>query len=163
LKEDKSKDVFLSTMVDLYALPADFPGTDACKDDPDPCRRVEGMEQALAADIDDPRFLPYIQLHEFEALLLADPGKFAAYYEGFTREIDQLQQLVARTSPERIDDREQTAPSKRIAALIPEYAHEKPTAGPAIAVAIGLPTIRKKCPHFDAWLGRLEHLGAVSC
>jgi len=120
------------------------------------------MEKALAEDINDPRFLPYIQLHEFEAVLLADPSKFATYYDGCTREIEQLQLLAATVaSPELIDDGQQTAPAKRIAALIPAYADEKPIAGPIIAAAIGPETIRKRCPHFNAWLTRLENLGTT--
>jgi hypothetical protein len=160
LKEDKSRDFFLSTMIDLYALPGDFPGTDALRGEPDPYRRVEGMECVLAKDVDDPRFLPYIQLFEFEAILLADSGKIATYYDGRVREIEELKCLAATVrSPELINDGQDTAPSKRIAALIPAYAGEKPTAGPIIAADIGLPTIRAKCPHFDAWLVRLEQLG----
>jgi hypothetical protein len=160
LKEDKSSDVFFSTMVDLYALPAEFPGTDMFQADPDPYRRVEGMEQVLAEDIGDPRFIPYIQLHEFEAVLLADPSKIAAYYDNRAREIVELLALAATVrSPELIDDGRQTAPSKRIASLIPAYAAEKPAAGPIIAAAIGLAAIRAKCPHFDAWLHKLESLG----
>jgi len=160
LKEDKNRDVFLSTMIDLYALPGDFPGTDSFKGEQDPYRRVEGMEQALATDIGDPRFLPYIQLHEFEAVLLADAGKIVTYYDKRVREAEQLKLLAATVcSPELINDGEHTAPSKRIASLIPAYTHEKPTAGPIIAAAIGLATIRTKCPHFNAWLQKLETLG----
>jgi hypothetical protein len=160
LKEDKSGDVFLSTMIDLYALPDDFPGTDASKCEQDPYFRVERIEQALAADIGDPRFIPYVQLHEFEAVLFADTDKIAMYYEKQVREVEQLKVDVASfRSPELIDDGRHTAPSKRIAALIPVYAEEKTTAGPIIAAAIGLATIRNKCPHFDAWLQKLETLG----
>jgi Domain of unknown function (DUF4276) len=159
LQEDKSDDVFLSTMIDLYALPGDFPGRAECKMEQDPYCRVEKLEQALTADIGDPRFIPYIQLHEFEAVLLTDADKFAMYYARFEHQIEQLKVLAAGApSPELIDDGEQTAPSKRIAALIPPYSVEKPTAGPIIAAAIGLATIREKCPHFDAWLGKLETL-----
>ena len=43
------------------------------------------MEQALAEDIGDPRFIPYIQLHEFEAVLFADAGKIATYYDKHVR------------------------------------------------------------------------------
>ncbi len=160
LKEDSSSDVFLSTMIDLYALPRDFPGLDAANREQDPYCRVERIEQALVADIGDPRFVPYVQLHEFEALLFSDAGKIAMYYEKQLREVEQLKaQIAAFPSPERIDDGRHTAPSKRIAALIPAYGEEKTTAGPIIAAAIGLTTIRNKCPHFDAWLRKLETLG----
>ncbi len=164
LKEDKSQDVFLSTMIDLYALPNDFPGTDAFGREQAPYRRVEGLERALAKDVGDRRFLPYLQLHEFEAVLLADAGKIITYYDRYARAAEQLRQLTdSVSSPELIDDGQHTAPSKRIASLIPAYADEKPTAGPIIAAAIGLATIRAKCPHFDAWLRRLERLRETSC
>ena len=81
LKEDQAPDVFFSTMVDLYALPHNFPGVAAARSESDPYRRVKCLERALAEDIGDKRFIPYIQLHEFEALLLADAGKITAYYE----------------------------------------------------------------------------------
>jgi hypothetical protein len=158
LKQDKSRDVFLSTMIDLYALPHDFPGTHEFKSEQDPYRRIEGMERALAADIGDPRFIPYIQLHEFEALLLADAGKITTYYGDCGKEAKELSD-VAGEKPELINDGENTAPSKRIIARIPEYENAKPTAGPIIAAAIGLAMIRNKCPHFDAWLRKLETLG----
>ncbi len=160
LKQDKSCDVFLSTMIDLYALPHDFPGTDEFRDERDPCRRVEGMEQALAADIGDPRFVPYIQLHEFEALMLAEPTAILSYYADCAAKVAELETLAAGyASPELINDGENTSPSKRIIAAIPEYRKAKPTAGPQIAAVIGLETIRSKCPHFDAWLRKLETLG----
>ena len=159
LKEDHSKDVFLSTMIDLYGLPDDFPGTEAARSEHDPYQRVDLMEQALAKDIDDPRFVPYIQLHEFEAMLLAMPAKILTYYDDRKKEVAELNKLVADfRSPELIDDGENTSPSKRITARIPEYGKAKPTAGPLIAAAIGLSTIRQNCPHFDDWIRRLEAL-----
>lgn len=160
LKEDKSNDVFLSTMIDLYGLPTDFPGMGTVPSGCDPCQRVKHIETALGDDIGDPRFVPYLQLHEFEALLLAAPQFFDRYYDDRQKEITKLMELS--DSPERIDDGEKTAPSKRIASLIPEYAGAKPTAGPIIAAAIGLETIRAKCPHFNAWLTRLENLGKTN-
>jgi len=62
-------------------------------------------------------------------------------------------------SPELIDDGHDTAPSKRIARLIPEYAGMKASAGPLIAAKIGLAAIRQRCSHFDEWLKKLESLG----
>jgi hypothetical protein len=165
LKEDQGSDVFLSTMIDLYALPDDFPGAEAARSQCDPYRRVETVERALAEDVGDGRFIPYIQLHEFEAMLLAKPDAILKYYDDRQKEVAALNQLVEEfSSPELIDDGENSAPSKRIIARIPEYgeARAKPTAGPIIAAAIGLETIRAKCPHFDAWLRRLEQLGETS-
>ncbi|MYI47127.1 MAG: DUF4276 family protein, partial [Gemmatimonadetes bacterium] len=44
-------------------------------------------------------------------------------------------------SPELVDDGPSTAPSKRIAAAVPEYAKRKASAGPIFAAKIGLPVL----------------------
>jgi len=159
LKQDRAADAHFTTMFDLYGLPRDFPGYDKASGKPDVFARVVALEAALLEDIDDSRFIPYIQLHEFEALLLSDPNAFACRYPDHARQIERLEQLCARfDSPEHIDDGQQSAPSKRIGEEIPEYIRAKPTAGPIIAATIGLMTIREKCPHFNDWLTRLEGL-----
>jgi hypothetical protein len=68
--------------------------------------------------------------------------------------------MLAFGNPELIDDGEQTAPSKRIIAQLPDYEDRKPAAGPVIAEAIGLEAIRSKCRHFNEWLTKLEQLGS---
>jgi hypothetical protein len=124
---------------------------------------VAFLEEALGKDFDHPRFVPYIQLHEFEALLLADPSKFDWEFIEHDAAIRRLQALAASVAtPELIDDGEHTAPSKRIIAEIPEYAGRKASAGPLIASKIGLPVLRQKCPHFDDWLRRIETLAGLS-
>jgi len=127
LKQDRARDVFFTTMIDLYRLPRDFPK----------------------------------QLHEFEALLLSEPDRFNHYYPESQREVESLRQLVQGFgNPELIDDGEQTAPSKRIGDLLPQYPGVKRTAGPIIAARIGLQTMRVRCPHFNEWLTKLEGLAA---
>jgi Domain of unknown function (DUF4276) len=160
LKEDQSSDAFLSTMIDLYGLPDDFPESQAAISECDPYCRVKRLENALTEDIGDRRFIPYIQLHEFEALLLAMPDKILAYYDGRENEVAELKKLVEEFGgPEKVNDGESTAPSKRIIAKIPEYQKAKPAAGPQIATEIGLSVIREKCHHFNEWIQRLEQLG----
>ena len=73
-------------MIDLYALPNDFPGTDAFTGRAGSLSPRRRLGSALAEDIDDPRFMPYIQLHEFEAVLLADAGKIADVLRPVARE-----------------------------------------------------------------------------
>jgi len=153
--------VWLTTMLDLYALPDDFPGR-ANLTTPDPYLRVKTLEQELSnAWGNHPCLLPYIQLHEFEALLLSDVDKFDWEFiedkdaEGITK----LKQIVANfASPEEINEGESTAPSKRIIECLPRYAKRKASSGPPIAEKIGLETMRHKCPHFNAWIERLEEL-----
>ena len=71
-------------------------------------------------------------------------------------EIQRLVKTAAKLgSPELIDDGSTTAPSKRIAAAIPDYAERKASAGPIVAAKIGLPALQSRCRHFGQWLQRL--------
>ncbi len=157
---NEDADARFTTMFDLYGLPEDFPGN---KDEAltgNPYRRVEGLEQALREDISDPRFIPYIQLHEFEALLLADPQKLDVQFYDRPKGIRSLVTMASRfESPELIDEGGETAPSKRIIKKIPEYKHRKRSAGPIVASYIGLPTLRSRCAHFGEWVRELERVG----
>ena len=73
ISEEKGRQPYFTTMFDLYALPNDFPGFEESLKITDPYRRVEHLENSLAEDIGYHKFIPYIQLHEFETLLLANP------------------------------------------------------------------------------------------
>ncbi|AQS59184.1 hypothetical protein B0537_08900 [Desulforamulus ferrireducens] len=157
IKQDRN--AYFTTMFDLYRLPGDFPGMKTTERFADPYQRVAFIEREFALDINEEHFIPYIQLHEFEALLLTEPSKFNVYYFDRSKEIKILEQLCAEyQTPEHINDGEDTAPSKRIANLIPEYTTAKDVAGPIIAQAIGLTKLRYECRHFNEWLERLENL-----
>lgn len=152
-------DAKFTTMFDLYALPEDFPGWHSTEEKPDPYARVALVEAGMYTDIGDRRLVPYIQLHEFEALLFSDPHKFDWEYIEHEGAIARLLEIAeAFESPELINDGPITAPSKRIIAHIPEYAFQKATAGPLIARQIGIDVMRERCPHFAQWVARLESL-----
>ena len=159
LKEDSRTNCRFSTMFDFYALPNDFPAFAQAKDYADPYHKIACLEAALAQDIGDSRFIPYIQLHEFEALILADARKLDWEYFEHEAAIACLVTMVGDTCPELINDGAETAPSKRILKQIPEY--DKVTAGWTVVEQIGLATLRHKCPHFNEWLTGLEQLGAT--
>lgn len=160
MKEDDNVDSFFTTMFDLYRLPVDSPQFDCARKAADPYSRVKLLEKAFADDINHRRFVPYIQLHEFEALLLSDPAQFGAQFLSHDKAIKHLIRLVSQVvSPELINDGPTTAPSKRIIQEIPEYEGAKVSAGPLIAAKIGIPAMRQRCPHFHEWLLKLEQLG----
>ncbi len=161
MAQDKKPDVFFTTMIDLYAIHSDFPGLDdAAKLQADPYKRVEFLENAWKADVSDDRFIPFIQLHEFEAYLLAGVEEFSRFYIDAAKQISTLQKIVdSRESPELIDDGQHSAPSKRIVGEFPDYKGAKASYGPQIAQRIGVKRIRSKCPHFDRWITGLENLG----
>ncbi len=152
---DRSADA-VTTMIDYYGLPGDFPGlgtrpkTDSCY------LRVADVEDALKTDLQNPRFLPYLSLHEFEALLFTSPSEVDAAFPGTVA--DRLAAMAASVeSPEEINDGPQTHPAARIKSLLPAY--RKPLHGPMIASRIGLEVMRQKCRHFDAWVTSLENIG----
>ena len=79
-----------TTMFDLYALPDDFPGFDASKTISDPYSKVNRLETDFATAINDKRFIPYIQLHEFEALLFCGIEHIIKLYPGCEKRCKQL-------------------------------------------------------------------------
>lgn len=161
LAEDKNTNVFFTTMIDLYAIHYNFPGlAEAEIMRQNPIKRVEFLEKSFADDIDDRRFVPYIQLHEYEAYLFSDPTCFESFYDKCSNEVEELKRITDKyETPELINDSKETAPSKRIIAQFPDYKGAKSTYGPLLAESIGLEVIRNKCPHFNSWLSRLESLG----
>ena len=107
------------------------------------------------------RFVPFVMLHEFEALLFSDCWKFAGAVAGFGTGLPATE-VAARldgirrshATPEEIDDDPQGAPSKRIQGVIPGY--RKRSMGPQAARAIGIPAMTRACPHFASWIERLS-------
>lgn len=154
-KQDSA--AYVSTLFDLYALPNDFPG----KRDPAYPTGGSGqqkalfLEAALAQDIKQHNFIPNLLVHEYEALLLTHPEAFQAWTND-AAVWHTLRVARQKTAPEDINDGPQTAPSKRILTVMPSY--QKTLHGPLIACDIGLDAIRAECPHFDAWLKKLEAL-----
>ncbi len=150
MKQDDHPEVFFTTMIDLYGLDRlkdTFPGWDDALRNPDPYRKVAGLEEAWHTDIGHPRFIPYLQLHEFEALLLASPTHLSAEFVGHDQEIATLQAMAnGFASPELINDGQQTAPSKRIISELPQYEGMKASAGPIVAEKIGLAMLRQVPP-----------------
>ncbi|MCW7550470.1 DUF4276 family protein [Photorhabdus sp. APURE] len=148
---------FVTTLIDYYGLPTNFPDYNEQQDNA-ANERVVKLEQAFANDIGQTNFIPNLLLHEFEALLFCQPEKFADWLDD-NAPISALQTIKAQfDSPEDINNSPQTAPSKRILAIVPNY--HKTLHGPIIAGDIGLDTIRSQCPHFNRWLNKLTNLNS---
>ena len=144
---------FITTLVDYYGF-----------------RNVNGrskvqLEQAIlneakhlsTRNLEDDRVIPYVQMHEFEALLFSDISKFELHKNWNNKAEKQLQRICdAFKTPEDINDSAQTAPSKRLDDIFPGYS--KISDGLLIAKDIGLAKIRQKCRLFDEWIDQLEKL-----
>ena len=142
---------YVTTMMDYYGLPNDFPGLDGRVADAH--EQVMRLELALQQDIDAPNFIPNLMLHEFEALLFSAPEKIAEWLDDQALLAPMAAIRAAFATPEHINNSPQTAPSKRILTLVPHY--KKTVDGPLIAEDIGLDAIRAQCPHFNNWIERL--------
>lgn len=148
----------VTTMIDYHGLPQDFPGLDELPPG-DAYARVEHLERSLFDDLDNPRFLPYLSLHEFEALLFVDLEAVGAVVSALPQEHRRLtDSLTPAARPEEIDDGDDTHPSARLQTHLPRY--QKLLHGLLIANRIGLPRMREACPHFNRWIEQLQALGA---
>ena len=167
LREDQASTA--TTMVDYYGMPMAgrmaWPGRSQAAE----LRfqqKARTIEDNLAADIrqtmdpgfDDGRFIPYVMMHEFEAMLFSDCEKFGDGI-GHLELAPSFQEIRDQfASPEEIDDSPDTAPSRRVLDLVPRY--QKPLMGKLAVLEIGLDAIRTECPNFRAWVERLESIQA---
>lgn len=154
---------YCTTFFDFYALPTDFPGKEAASE----CVAISDKALAICDNLanslqdklgEDPirRFIPYVQMYEFEALLFSHCGRFAKGIDRSHLAPDFQSIRNSFSSPEEINDSPVTAPSKRVLELVSGY--EKPLYGTLAALEIGLKTMRRECKLFDAWLKKLEAL-----
>jgi hypothetical protein len=162
-QEQNNPDCWITTMVDLYAFPYE--------DRPQWAVNIERLgagiekaifiEQQLLQEFSNFRnFIPYVQLHEYEALLLTDTSSIHHAFEDHY-DADMLEKLnrnIGTLMPEEVNQGRHSAPSKRIIQFYPEYEDNKPVWGSLIAQEIGITAMRSVCPHFNEWVTRLEAL-----
>ncbi len=142
------KDIVVSMLVDYFRCP-ELPFAKEYDNINDHSKRVNIMEQCIAKDISDCRFIPYIQLHEFEALLYSSNSGFEYY---FSEEQAKLTEEIITefNNPELINSSPEKAPSKRLLKINNQY--NKVIDGNLIALEVGMSTILTKCPRFNTWI-----------
>ena len=157
------QEIISTTMIDYYGLrrAGEWPGRAAAAKQPF-ATRAASFQAALAEDIrsamgttfNPSRFIPYVSMHEFEALLFSDCERFAQCIGAPQISAEMQSVLDQFGNPEEIDDSQATAPSKRILGMDPRY--DKVAMGTIAIQDIGLESIRHQCRNFDCWLNRLE-------
>jgi hypothetical protein len=160
-------DIYVTTMFDYFGIDSEWPGKEEVR------RRIrtgaalsasckaEILEIATHKNIvenfgndSESRFIPYIGMHEFEALLFSDANILA---EKTDTDVSHIRGILEEYhNPEEINDDPAKAPSKRLKALNKGY--RKIAMGKAVSEAMGIQAIRRKCPHFDNWLTKLEDI-----
>ncbi|HMI05741.1 MAG TPA: DUF4276 family protein [Pedobacter sp.] len=155
LKEDTG--ALTTTFIDYYGTQEkhSFPKWAEGLAIPDKGDRLTFLEASMKADIDasvSHRFIPYIQLHEFEGLLFNDVEVFKQHIPvNELLDVAELNRIIYQNpNPELINDGHETAPSKRLKKLVLGYS--KRIYGPILAEAIGLERIMEKCPRFKQWI-----------
>jgi len=154
----------VTTFIDYYGLKEShsFPSWDDAHKKVDLNDRMDILENGMLNNLSDAfqhRFIPYIQLHEFEGLLFIDYRFFDEQFESSeiqnTRDFKRI--FKKFPNPELINNGSTTAPSKRLMNHIVGY--NKIVYGNMIADAIGLKNIMDKCPRFNTWLTKIIQLG----
>lgn len=152
LHESNDRDLVVTTFVDFFRIPNNMPGYASAMQFSDSVAQVESMERGLADEIHDRRFLPYIQRHEFEALVFSSNAGFEKYCDE-----DQFRRTASIVNsfqnPEDINSSPENAPSMRLKAVIPNY--DKVILGNVLALEIGIETILARCPRFSSWIDEL--------
>jgi Domain of unknown function (DUF4276) len=161
LKQNQT--AFVTTLIDFYGIHANhnYPNWLKANQHFDKNIGMNLMEQGMLIDIEiqyQKRFIPYIQLHEFEGLLFCD---IAVFDKGFEKneflDYNYLVETINNNqNPESINDSSTTAPSKRLVRIIKGYS--KITHGCLIAQDTGINKIRNKCTRFNNWISILEKI-----
>ncbi|ABQ26967.1 DUF4276 family protein [Geotalea uraniireducens] len=161
-------ETYVSTMFDYFRIDSEWPGRAEVSrqirngSSLTAIQKADILEAATNSEIvkeftgynAESRFIPYIEMHEFEALLFSDADVLA---EKTDIDVSKIQEIIGKyNSPEEINDDPAKAPSKRLEAL--KNGYRKVANGKTISEAIGITTIRKQCTHFNNWLTRLECL-----
>jgi hypothetical protein len=161
-------DTYITTMFDYFKIDPDWPGKSDVIQAMGTGTKITAhekgvrMENATLEAIKtsfpncqpEKRFIPYIQMHEFEALLFTDASELADKINTSKKDITDITKQFK--TPEDINDHPNTAPCKRILKL--KEGYQKVVMGTVISRAIGIPAIREKCHHFNDWLTRIEQL-----
>lgn len=149
-------DAWVTTLLDFYGLPDDVPGYQAARGPGNPRYNVTALQEQLIAELNRPRFIPFLALHEFEAWVFCAPDVVATHFDRANL-TEKVRQAVAQAGePEFINQGKSTHPKARLKAMAEGY--KETSDGPTLMGKIGVPAIRAACPHFSAWLDRLEAL-----
>jgi hypothetical protein len=161
-------DTYITTMFDYFRIDSEWPGKEEVLRQVKngtaltASQKAEMLEAATRSEIvrafpgcdSGSRFVPYIEMHEFEALLFSDADILAEKTE---IDVSSIRKIMKKyDNPEEINDDPANAPGKRLESL--NNGYRKVAMGKTISEAIGIAAIRRQCPHFNDWLTKLEQL-----
>jgi len=151
----------VTTLIDHYGINSDrkLPGfTTIITTNTE--ERLQQMEAILQSEIQKIKayrfFIPYIQRHEFETLLFANP------VVGFDLEKNEIKEEVVKLcgefeSIEDINCTPEGAPSKRLGRIYKDQKKKYNKVADAVDIIelTGIETVLDKCPRFKNWVEKL--------
>jgi len=154
-------DTYVTTFIDFYGT-KEWPGLDSVRSGATPSEIAQTINDATTTEVvnlfgdwrADIRFIPYVAVHEFEAMLFSDIDLLSSRLNVNREQVEQV--LAEYGEPEAVNNNPETAPSKRLDAWSMNGKFPKTTTGIVIAREIGIPKIRKSCPLFGNWLTTIE-------
>ena len=153
-------DVVVSTLVDFYRIPSDFPGYNESLSYDKHSDQVNYLESKIKEDIELTQnrvfenLVPYIQLHEFETFIFSDIMGVDALFDQSEYDRREFINITRQyENPEDINNGVNTAPSVRLKKIIKGY--DKVLFGIEIIQNLGVDLIREKCPRFNSWIQNL--------
>ncbi|SLM31790.1 conserved hypothetical protein [Desulfamplus magnetovallimortis] len=131
------KDTFVSMFVDYYGIKKDWPGLNEARQCTSPKTIADAMNRATKKEVlskfadhgADDRFIPFIAVHEFEALLFSDINILASQLKVDLSTFEKI--LEECGEPENINNSPNSAPSIRLKRIFNPY--KKKTNGLTIA------------------------------
>ncbi|MCS6795267.1 MAG: DUF4276 family protein [Raineya sp.] len=157
----KEKNIYVTTFIDFFKLSTSYYRSEVknTQNITDKYGTVQRIEEGMKNDIQEKlreRFIPYVQLHEFEALLFYSIEIFERWIpkNEFVDKDEILRTFNTYSNPELINDNK--PPSKILQGSIQGY--NKVLYGSVLALEIGLSNIRSKNPRFSRWIETLEKL-----
>ncbi|MFP1885410.1 DUF4276 family protein [Lonsdalea quercina] len=156
-------DTWVTTLVDYYGV-TEWPGINSLPQQSAPAQIAAHLNHAVKQEVNSlyaeqqaaRRFIPFIALHEFEALLFSDSAILAGE---LGVQVEAVEAVITECGePEAINNGRETAPSKRLNRWSQGGKFAKTTQGIAIAQRIGITRMREQCPLFNAWIAQFEAL-----
>ncbi len=145
------KNEHITTMFDYYGMPDNTPGID--DNTQDIYIRINNIEKTIEQDIGLTNCHFNLMLHEFEGILFSNPKSFSLITND--ENVDKI--ICMRNeaeTPEHINNSPETAPSKRLMSIIPNYVKIKN--GAILAEDMGIDTIINECKHFAEWIEAIK-------
>ena len=157
----------ITTMLDYFGINSEqkMPGYARCMQLNSTDDKIACLEQSLQEQVQSIKpyrfFIPYIQKHEMETLLFANPETFDLVSDEVlvSDSIKQAVIAVCEQYPniEEINNTPEGAPSKRLEAIFNanNQTYNKVVDAVDIAQLTGIETILTKCPRFNNWVQTL--------